>query len=242
MRLVVIGLMLLAACSAPAASAPASSEPVSDAPSLSPSPSSSPSSMESLPDAVAHRPSASPNDELRAELLAMMAEDQAARTGIPLPGDDRTADELFAGMANVDARNSVRMTEILDQHGWPGWSLVGRDGAEAAWVLIQHADLRPEIQERGLAYLLGAVEADDASAGDLAYLIDRVLVARGLPQIYGTQLGGGPDGGLAPRTPIEDEANVDARRAAVGLGTLEEYFEEFRRAMEEFEPSPTPMP
>jgi hypothetical protein len=66
-------------------------------------------------------------------------------------------------------------------------------------------------------------------------LIDRVLVAKGLPQLYGTQLGAGPNGELAPRTPIEDSANVDARRAAAGLSTPEEYFEEFRQAMEGLE-------
>ncbi len=47
------------------------------------------------------------------------------------------------------------------------------------------------------------------------------------------------DGELAPRTPIEDEDNVDDRRAAVGLGTLEEYYQEFRDAVAA-EPSPSP--
>jgi hypothetical protein len=83
----------------------------------------------------------------------------------------------------------------------------------------------------------GAVEAGDADPADLAYLIDRVLVAKGLPQVYGTQIGAGTDGELAPRTPIEDAANVDARRAAVGLGTLEEYYAELRAAVDA---TPTP--
>jgi hypothetical protein len=39
-----------------------------------------------------------------------------------------------------------------------------------------------------------------------------------------------------PRTPIEDPENVDARRAAAGLGTLAEYYEEIRRMLEEDEP------
>ena len=130
-----------------------------------------------------------------------MAEDQAVRTGIAPPGDDRTADELFGQMGAVDRENTARMEEILE-----------------------------ELQEQALAYLMGAVEADDASAGDLAYLIDRVRVANGLPQVYGTQIGPGPDGDLAPRTPVEDPVNVDARRAEAGLGTLEEYYDEIREA------------
>lgn len=203
-------------------------------------PSASVSVVTSLPEPMPHEVAASANPALRDELLAMMALDQSVRTGIPLPGDERTAEELFGAMGTVDREHSDRMREILDEFGWPGWSLVGEDGAETAWVLIQHADLQPDLQERGLAYLRGAVEADDASAGDLAYLIDRFLVGKGLPQLYATQLGAGPDGGLAPRTPIEDEENVDARRAEAGLSTLAEYFDEFRRAMEELEPSPSP--
>jgi hypothetical protein len=189
-------------------------------------------------EAIPHEVAAAVNEELRAELLAMMAEDQAVRTGVAPPGDDRTAEELFGQMNAVDAANSLRMEEILEEHGWPGWSMVGEDGSLAAWVIIQHADLRLELQELGLQYLQGAVDADDASAGDLAYLVDRVRVAKNQPQVYGTQLTGDADGNLIPRTPIEDPANVDARRAAAGLGTLEEYFEEFREAMEEFEETP----
>lgn len=50
--------------------------------------------------------------------------------------------------------------------------------------------------------------------------------------VYGTQLAADADGEITPRTPLEDEANVDARRAEVGLGTLEAYYEEFREATE----------
>ena len=188
--------------------------------------------MDALPSPIPHEPATHVDTRLRDELLSMLAEDQAVRTGIPLPGDSRTSEELLDDMGNVDGRNSRRMAEILDEHGWPGWSLVGEDGAEAAWALIQHADLRIELQERGLAYLRGAVAAGDASPGDLAYLIDRVLVAHDRPQVYGTQLGGGPNGELVPRTPIEDEASVDQRRAAVGLQPLAEYMDEFRRSFE----------
>jgi hypothetical protein len=226
-------VLVLAACTAPAVAA---------TPTASPSPTTATSALDSPPTPIVHTKAPAQNAVLRDELLAMLAEDQAVRTGIPLPGDDRTAEELFDDMGNVDNRNTSRMVEILDEHGWPGWSLVGEDGAEAAWALVQHADLRPEFQEQGLAYLLGAVDAGDASPGDLAYLIDRVLVAKDLPQIYGTQLGGDANGELAPRTPIEDEANVDARRAAAGLQPLAEYMDEFRRSFESPTAGESPTP
>jgi len=211
--------LLLAACAA----AP---------PAASPEPSATAEQTPTASATAPHELAASPNDELRDELLAMMAEDQAVRTGVAPPGDDRTAEELFDAWPQVDADNALRMAEILDEFGWPGWSLVGEDGALAAWVLIQHADFNLDLQKRGLAMMRAAVEADDADPPDLAYLVDRVLVAEGKPQLYGTQLGVDAEGEITPRTPIEDEANVDARRAEVGLGTLEAYYEEFREAVE----------
>ena len=164
--------------------------------------------------------------DLRAELLAMLVEDQAVRTGVAPPGDTRTADELFAELGRVDARNTDRLVEILDEHGWPGWTLVGEDGSTAAWALAQHADLRPDVQRRALELLREAVAAGDASPGDLAYLEDRVRVADGRPQLYGTQWGTDAAGSLVPRTPIEDAAGVDQRRADAGLDTLDAYLEE----------------
>jgi hypothetical protein len=152
---------------------------------------------------------------LRAELLEMLVLDQAVRTGELPPGDGRSISDL-PSVEVVDSENQQRIVEIFDQHGWPGWRLVGRDGSTAAWAIVQHADFDLSLQERGLALLSVAVDADDASPGDLAYLTDRVLVAKGLPQVYGTQWG----------APIENEAEVDQRRAAVGLDPLEQYLEE----------------
>ncbi len=229
-----LGAMLVPACTNGGPAPPAEAVTAVQEPSASASESASaPASAtaEATVKAIPHELADDIDPELRNELLAMMAEDQAVRTGVAPPGDDRTAEELLGQMTAVDEANSRRMREILDEHGWPGRSLVGDDGSVAAWVIVQHADLQLDLQELGLRYLQGAVDAGDASPGDLAYLVDRVRVAKGLPQVYGTQLVPGPDGEIL----IEDEANVDARRAAVGLGTLAEYYEEFRRAMEESE-------
>lgn len=46
---------------------------------------------------------------------------------------------------------------------------------------------------------------------------------KGIPQIYGSQLSMNPETGVYRFHPIEDEANVNVRRAAVGLSPLEEY-------------------
>lgn len=183
------------------------------------------------PTATTRPPASVVDPALREELLAMLAEDQAVRTGIAPPGDDRTAEELVGALDEVDTRHAARISEILDTHGWPGWSLVGEDGSTAAWALVQHADLRPELQRRALELLRAAVAAGDASPGDLAYLTDRVRVAEGQPQVYGTQWEPDASGSLVPRTPIEDPDAVDERRAAAGLTSLDDYLDELREAI-----------
>jgi hypothetical protein len=167
---------------------------------------------------------------LRKELLAMLVQDQAVRTGVAPKGDSRTPDELAADWDETDRTNTARMAEVLTEHGWPGWRLVGSDGAFAAWVLVQHADLDLPLQERGLELMTAAVAARDADPSDHAYLVDRVRVAKGEEQVYGTQWGSDEQGRPQPRTPIEDAAMVDVRRAQVGLGTIDDYLVELAGA------------
>lgn len=222
--------MLAAGCSVRTDDLPATSPaPSAASSSAAPSPSPSVSRLAAPPKATIDKPpTTAPVREpaLRTELLTMLAEDQAVRTGVAPPGDDRTPDQLAAAWDETDRRNTARMTEVMDEHGWPGWALVGSDGAFAAWVLVQHADLDLAVQERGLELMTAAVEAGDADPSDHAYLVDRVRVAKGRPQVYGTQWGSNDAGEPEPRTPIEDEARVDIRRAAVGLGTIDDYLEE----------------
>ena len=150
--------------------------------------------------------------ELRRELLAMMEEDQAEQTG-----------EVQTN--SYDARTE-RLAQILDEHGWPTFDLVGEDGSTAAWVIAQHADLDPDLQQRALELLRDAAEQGQASKGDLAYLEDRVAVAEGNDQVYGTQIRCNEEGTPVPATPIADESSVDERRVAAGLAPLQDYIEE----------------
>ena len=90
----------------------------------------------------------------------------------------------------------------------------------AARLLVQHADMDRKFQHRCLD-LMAALPKDEVSQSNIAYLTDRVLLAEGKNQMYGTQLKD-VDGKLKP-FPIEDEANVDRRRCEVGLPPLAKY-------------------
>jgi hypothetical protein len=156
---------------------------------------------------------------LRDELLARMAKDRAAREAVERT-DFRDA-EALARVRAVDADNTARMKALVAGGGWPTRSRVGERGAEAAWLLVQHADADLAFQKQCLALLQRAHAAGEAAARHVAYLTDRVLVAEGKPQRYGTQFHR-PEGAPVPQ-PLEDSAQVDARRAAMGLGTLADH-------------------
>lgn len=94
-------------------------------------------------------------------------------------------------------------------------------GSVGQWATCAHADLDVGFQRQCLALLEAAVAAGEASASNFAYLVDRVRVHEGRPQVYGTQLQ--TTNGELTAGEIEDEAQVDERRAHVGLGPLREY-------------------
>lgn len=173
--------------------------------------------------------------ELRTELLARRAADQGNRlkllallrkNGGRPEGDAATEFQELAGVIQeTDEKNTKWLKGAVEKHGWPGIALVGKDGAEAAFVLAQHGR-DAEFQKKCLELLTAAVKAKDASATHLAYLTDRTRVAAGEKQVYGTELAE-KDGTVVP-APIEDEAKVDERRKEVGLPPLAEALKKAR--------------
>jgi hypothetical protein len=170
------------------------------------------------PEAAGDDGAAVGDPELRQELLDMQEADQGDRTGAPVEEWDD------------DARTS-RLAEIIDEHGWPTRSLVGDDGATAAWLIAQHSDLDVEFQERALELLRQAVDDGEADPTELAYLEDRVALNRGRPQTYGTQIAC-VDGRAEPAE-LADPDRVEELREEVGLQPLEDYLAELEPACQE---------
>jgi hypothetical protein len=156
---------------------------------------------------------------LRRDLLSLAAEDQRVRAELVAEGT------LFDGyhprMEAVHRSNAAYLAAAIDRHGWPGAALVGAEGADAAWLIAQHAIGEPEFQRRCLAALQTAAERAEVPRWQPAMLEDRIRVFEGRAQRYGTQLTVNDDGTLAPH-PIEDPDGVEARRHAVGLEPLAE--------------------
>jgi hypothetical protein len=148
------------------------------------------------------------DEELRRELLARRDEDQRIRNLVSSqPGRYmvRLPEELAAEWQRIDEENTRSLADILSAQGWPGRTLVGEDGAGAAWLLAQHADHDP-VQQRAFLHALRSAAAQGQA--------DQ-------PQLYGTQFTV-TDGELGP-CPIEDRQRLDERRAEAGLEPFADY-------------------
>jgi hypothetical protein len=154
------------------------------------------------------------DEALRAELLAMRDADARTREELHRLG------ELEGGyhprMEAVHVANARRLKEIVAAHGWPGHALVGDDGAEAAWRILQHAIGDPPFQRSTLDLLRDAVSRGDAPAWQAAYLEDRICMFEGRLQVYGTQYQVDVDG-YTRRWETAEPERLDERRRAVGL-------------------------
>jgi hypothetical protein len=86
-------------------------------------------------------------------------------------------------------------------------------------LLVQHAD--SAFMAQCLPLMERAVTAGQAFGKDYVYLLDRVRMQQGKPQVYGTQFTFAADGQLVLH-PIEDAEHVDERRRAIGLPPMAE--------------------
>lgn len=57
-------------------------------------------------------------------------------------------------MEEMHSRNASRLRELIAVHGWPDETIAGKDGAEAAWFIVQHAIAEPEFSGRCCAFCL----------------------------------------------------------------------------------------
>lgn len=157
------------------------------------------------------------NQHFRQKLLDLKKRDQETRTRLVETG------VLFDGyheeMAKVHEENAGQLAMIIEEVGWPGHSVVGEEGAKAAWLIAQHAIGIPEFQRYCLELIRQAVQQGEMPPQLEAYLTDRILFNERKPQMYGTIYDWDEHGEMSP-WPIQDPDTIDTRRARVGLPPL----------------------
>lgn len=158
------------------------------------------------------------NELLRSELLAMQADDLRVRQELLDAGE--LDGHYVPRMERVHVNNAHRLRQIISEHGWPDESLVGADGAEAAWLIVQHAIGDPDLQRSALSLLRDSAERGRVPAWHAAYLEDRIALYENRAQRYGTQSLDDPRDGRARPWLLAEPERVDELRAGVGLKPL----------------------
>lgn len=123
-------------------------------------------------------------------------------------------------MEQVHVKNSQHLEEIIRLYGFPTLNQVGIDVHQAAWLIVQHAISNPKFM-RDCYNLFLALNHEEISVQNIAYLGDRIAFYKRRPQKYGTQFDYALTGEFGVWW-LEDEVCVNEYRAQVGLPPLEE--------------------
>ena len=168
-------------------------------------------------EAASHPPA---NPQLRDQIERMSALDQEVRQ--PQGFNMRKLQE-------ADRKNTALLLSILNRFGVPTYSLVGPQAAADFFTMIQHQS--PEFRRRVLPQLKANAAAGEADPQSFAMVYDRSRSDAGQKQLYGEQLVC-KAGEKMHEAPMVDPANVNQRRAELGLIRVELY----ARLLAELEP------
>jgi hypothetical protein len=164
--------------------------------------------------------SQAPDNRLREELLAMRERDQKAREACPSGNADEQIKCYAAIAESVDKPNTQRLEEIVKTIGVPNAKMVGRDGVEAFYLVLQHSQ-SIELKKKSRKGLRKAFKSKVLSPMDYANFSDRLLVNLGKPQVYGSNFEFKEGKLVLSRT--KDIKNLDTRRKKLGLPPIAEY-------------------
>lgn len=146
------------------------------------------------------------DQKLKTELLAMRKTGQDTRAEMfALPNAKHSI--LGPELEHTDAALTEELKQIVVSHGWPTIALVGLETSRAAALILIHS---PDhgFQRHLLPELQGLVQERRIVGSDIAMLVDKMLVAEGKPQRFGTQFAAKANGPWV-MDPVEDPAHLD---------------------------------
>jgi VWFA-related protein len=157
------------------------------------------------------------NKKLRDQLLQLSRkETERVQDAV----SDRQADNILERLREIRDKSGDTLCQLLKEYGWPSRKLAGEDGANAAFFLLRNT-ASPTLQSALLPVIIAATAQGEIAMSEFAAYIDRLRVAAGLKQLFGTQAT--IRDGFLMMFPIENEAVVDARRKQYQLGPIADY-------------------
>ncbi|MDH3326047.1 MAG: hypothetical protein OEM38_04935 [Gammaproteobacteria bacterium] len=158
------------------------------------------------------------NKNLSELLLNLMNKDAELRK--KALGDGSLYDGYNEEIEKVHIENAEKLNEIVSEYGWPGKSLVGTDGADAAIVIAQNSISKPALQKKFLEFVKIAVVENEALPIHEACLEDRILFNQGKPQKYGMLFDWSEKGEFL--TNVDDIELANERRMTLDIISIEE--------------------
>ncbi len=162
-----------------------------------------------------------PEASVRARLEALLTLDQgplmmASHSDLSdLPEADRHVVQgaMDAEVERLSAENVQALLAMVPAEGWFSITVYGEEAATGAFLVVQHADTA--LQKRFLPAIEAMADRGEASKSYYALMYDRIAVAEGRLQRYGTQMQC-VDGFMRP-FPTEDPDQLESRRAPMGF-------------------------
>ncbi len=87
-------------------------------------------------------------------------------------------------MEQIHIENSEKLEKIINAIGYPTIDKVGIEANEAAWLIIQHAISQPRFMKKCTELLSIEVSRKNADPKQMAYLMNRIAVFEGKPQLF----------------------------------------------------------
>ncbi|MGH8447418.1 MAG: DUF6624 domain-containing protein [Solimonas sp.] len=157
----------------------------------------------------------------RTQVLALARADREERAALtPATSND---DAVQRALAEHDLGRWQTLEGLIKAKGFPGTARVGSDGAQAAFLVIQHLP-DPDAQATLLPAAEEAWRNRQWPGAWYAQLYDRVQIHAGRPQRYGSQYSF-DDNGEISIDPVEDALRLDARRISVDLPPMAQYLQ-----------------
>lgn len=122
--------------------------------------------------------------------------------------------------------NQNRLEASIKTKGWPKISEVGARPASAAFLVIQHSDLKK--QQQYLPVIESLCKTGEARWQDYALMYDRIQTSLGKPQRYGSQVRYNGETQKYEIFALEDASKVEQWREEAGLQPLAKYLENWK--------------
>lgn len=128
---------------------------------------------------------------------------------------EKTRDQVYEKHAN-------RVSEILDEYGYPNYNLVGKKSSDNFYTLVAHSSDFPEIKKKAISKWKQVLNKDKEQLSMYAQLVDQTALEQNELMEYGTVVRYQSNGQSYVEN-LKDSLNVDSRRIELGLDSLKHY-------------------